>query len=241
MGNRLPVKCLRKRADKVKIRAIVFDFDGLIIDTETPWYQAYKEVFATYDVDLPLEVWGKVIGTTFDVFDPIEYLQKQAGQNVDRKEIVAATRIIFDEIMSTQQLRLGVLRYLQTAQKLGLKIGLATSSNRRWIDTYFERYDLGHYFETIMTADDVDEVKPNPALYLQAMDALGVQGHETIVFEDSLNGLRAAKAAGAYCVVVPNRVTSFMTFEKHDLRISSMGDVTLENILTRIETRNISE
>lgn len=218
----------------MKFKAIIFDFDGLIIDTETPWYRAYKEVFARYDVDLSMDVWGKCIGTTFDAFDPFEYLQNRSGQLIDREEIIAETRVIFDDIMRNQELRPGVVQYLQTAEQLGLKVGLASSSNRKWIDTYLERYNLSAFFQTIMTADDVDEVKPNPELYIKAMDGLSAEGSETIAFEDSLNGLHAAKAAGAYCVIVPNRVTSHMKFEQHDARISSMAEVPLESVLARL-------
>lgn len=223
-----------RERDKLKVKAIIFDFDGLVIDTETPWYRAYKEVFARYDVDLSMDVWGKCIGTTFDAFDPFEYLQNRSGQLIDREEIIAETRVIFDDIMRNQELRPGVVQYLQTAEQLGLKVGLASSSNRKWIDTYLERYNLSAFFQTIMTADDVDEVKPNPELYIKAMDGLSAEGSETIAFEDSLNGLHAAKAAGAYCVIVPNRVTSHMKFEQHDARISSMAEVPLESVLARL-------
>lgn len=215
------------------IKAIVFDFDGLIIDTETPWYFAYKEVFKEYGVDLSMEVWGACVGTTFDAFNPFDYLAQESGQVVDQDAIVDKTRAIFKEIMKDQGLRPGVVNYLHKARELDLKIGLASSSNRKWIDSYLESHNLAHYFDSINTADDVEKVKPDPALYIRAMASLNVKGHETLTFEDSLNGLNAAKAAGAYCVIVPNSVTSFMNFEHEDLRISSMDEVELTDILAR--------
>lgn len=216
------------------IKAIVFDFDGLIIDTETPWYLAYKEVFKRYEVDLTMEIWGACIGTTFDAFDPHDYLREQSGQPVTEDEIIAETRAIFNELMAEQGLRAGVLDYLTEAKSLGLGVGLATSSNRKWIDMYFEKLGIGQFFDTVHTADDVERVKPDPELYLKAMQSLGVKGNETIVFEDSLNGLKAAKAAGAYCVIVPNSVTSFMDFEHYDLRLPSMADMSLVELVERV-------
>lgn len=220
------------------IKAIVFDFDGLIIDTETPWYSAYKEVFKRYDVDLSMEIWGACIGTTFDAFDPHDYLREQSGQHITNEEIIDETRTIFNELMAEQELRAGVLDYLREAKSLGLAVGLATSSNRKWIDLHFAKLGIGEYFDTVYTADDVERVKPDPELYMKAMETLGVKGHETIVFEDSLNGLKAAKAAGAFCVIVPNNVTSFMDFKDYDLRLSSMAEMSLAEVVERVGSNN---
>jgi len=215
------------------IKALIFDFDGTIIDTETPWYLAYKEVYQRYGVDLPLEVWGACIGTSFDVFNPFEYLKKESGQSIDPNHIRAETKVIFQQLMKEQGTRPGVVPYLAKAKELGLSVGLASSSNRKWIESYLSSLELTHYFDTVVTSDEVEKVKPDPELYLRAMASLQVKGEETIAFEDSKNGLNAAKDAGAYCVIVPNQVTSYMNFENYDLRISSMDEVELSSILAR--------
>lgn len=223
------------------IKAVIFDFDGLIIDTETPWYEAYKKVYQQYGVDLSLEIWGACVGSSFDEFDPHEYLEEQLGRSVDRKQVDKETRAEYDRFIKDQGVRPGVINYLKEAKQLGLSIGIASSSKRKWIEPYLDQYKLTEYFDTIVTADDVEKVKPDPELYNKAMNIFQVTGNETIVFEDSLNGLRAAKAAGAYCVIVPNRVTSIMPFEKYDMRLSSMDEIEFSNLLSIINEKSSNE
>lgn len=217
------------------IKAIIFDFDGLIIDTETAWYEAYRDVYReSYNVDLPLDVWAKCIGTSFEVFNPLIYLEERANMKVDRDNVRRETKDRYTYLMKDQTIRPGVLNYLQEAKKEGLKIGLASSSNRRWINEYLKKHELIEYFDSLTTSDDVSKVKPDPELYLRAADLLQVKGKEAIAFEDSLNGLRAAKSAGLYCVIVPNSVTAFLDFDDYDMRLDSMEDVTLKHIINTI-------
>jgi len=216
------------------IKAIIFDFDGLIVDTESAWYEAFKDVFRQYGVDLPLSLWGKCIGTTFEAFDPFDYLEEQLKRNIDREAVVRQTKERHDVLMATRGLRPGVRQYLETAKQRRFGIGLASSSNRNWVEPYLKQYGIIQYFDAILTADNVKKVKPDPELYLKALSSLNVKGEEAVAFEDSLNGLRAAKAAGLYCVVVPNQVTDFMPFENHDLKLGSMEELPLEQVIAAI-------
>ncbi len=219
------------------IRGLIFDFDGLIVDTETPWYNAYKEVYRThYGVDLPLEVWAQCIGTSFDVFNPLDYLEKKAAKPVHRARVQAEARERYSVLMKDEKVRPGVEAYLREAANTGRRIGLASSSARDWVETHLSRHGLLPYFHSIHTSDDVANVKPDPELYIRALDALRLRGNEAIAFEDSLNGSKAAKAAGAYCVAVPNQVTSFMEFAHCDMRLASMEDLPLNEVILRIES-----
>ncbi len=220
------------------IKAIIFDCDGLIIDTETAWYRAIQELYVENELDLPLEVYAQCIGSTLEMFDPYQHLAERLTKPMSMENIRSISKEKYTKLIKDQVLRPGVMEYLQAAKRLGLRIGLASSSSRDWVEHYLKTFEIYDYFDTIRTADDVLLVKPNPELYLQAMKALGVVGEEAIVFEDSLNGLRAAKDAGLYCVVVPNEVTSFMDFTNHDLRINSMADLSLDEVINRIEHNN---
>jgi putative hydrolase of the HAD superfamily len=215
------------------IKAIIFDFDGLILDTETPEYHTYREMFEELGAILPLEEWTKGIGT-HGGFHPLDFLEQQIGSKVDRVQFSGQVETKRHALIENLTIRPGVVNYLLAAQKLGLRIGLASSSSRRWVEYYLRKHELYDYFEVIRTRDDVVKVKPDPELYLQALEQLGVKHTEAIVFEDSLNGLRAAKAAGIYCVIVPNEVTSQLDFVMHDLRLSSMEDMSLEDIINNI-------
>lgn len=217
------------------IKAIVFDFDGLIIDTETVWYHAFREVLLNYQIKLPLEDFAPFIGTHGTVFD--EYLEKQLGQPNLLPEIKRMVSQLHRENIQHVDARPGVREYLEEAKSLGLRIALASSSDREWVEGYLKKLKLLPYFEVIKTEDDVKQVKPDPELYVKAIEALGIQPHEVLAFEDSANGAKAAKAAGVNCVICPNPVTRILAFENYDLRIESMADQSLARVVQQIEAK----
>lgn len=214
------------------IKAVVFDFDGLILDTESVWFECYQEVLRDYHMELALEQFAPSIGTHGTAFR--DYVDLTLGQPGISIQIDQAVNLLHDQKMEHLEARAGVQEYLDEAKRLGLKIGLATSSNRAWIERFLSKLGLIDYFEVIRTSDDVSKVKPDPELYTQVVTALGVAPHEALAFEDSLNGLTAAKAAGLRCTIVPNPVTSFLPFEHHDLRLVSMVDMPLTEVIARM-------
>jgi putative hydrolase of the HAD superfamily len=212
-------------------KAIIFDFDGLIVDTETVWYQAYKETLTELGMDLPLEEFSKVIGTDNDMLHL--FIKAALGESVDLTKIESRVRLNFDAAMQKPVLRDGVLEYLQDAERLGLKIGLASSSSYEWVTGYLSLLNIRHYFSVIQTRETVAKVKPDPELYLLALRALNVEAAEAVAFEDSLNGLLAACAAGIDCVIVPNEVTSELAFNGHHSRLISMKEIPLSSVLSK--------
>ncbi len=216
------------------IKAVVFDFDGLIIDTETPWYDAFREIYGEHGVELPLEVWAQCVGTSHDVFDPYDYLEQCIGKPINRDELRRRISDKHAEMMEGRTIRPGVEHYLRSAKSLGLNIGLASSSTLQWVERFLKQFDLLHYFQCIRTADGVKKVKPDPELYVQALECLGVSAGEAVAFEDSPNGARAAKSAGMRCVIVPNPVTAALAFDQYDLRLESMADMELQQVIERL-------
>lgn len=216
------------------IQAVVFDCDGLLIDTETPWYRVMAEVFEERGQELPLELYGRILGTTDAAFDLLGYLEESTGIPVDRKATTQRMRDRHTELMTREQLRPGVVDYLQQARQLGLQIGLASSSGREWVERHLRENHIFDYFQVIRTSDDVQKVKPDPELYLSALNALGVEPRNAVAFEDSPNGSRAAKAAGMNLVIVPNTLTSMMKFDTYDLRINSMAEMPLQDVLAKL-------
>lgn len=213
------------------IKAVIFDFDGLIMDTETQEYRVIQEMFRENEAELPLEVWGRCIGTSTEAFDVMAYLEEQIGCSVDRDAFSIRRRKKVASALEKEKALPGVEAVLQEAKGLGLRIGLATSSGYEWISLHLRNLGLMDFFECIRTADDVENVKPDPALYVAAAGCLGVQPHEAIAFEDSANGAIAAKRAGMYCVVVPNKVTETMAFGDVDHRLKSMVGLELEALI----------
>lgn len=205
------------------LKAVIFDFDGTIIDTETIWFEVYKEVFKEkFDVELPLEEFVKVIGTTDEVL--YQYIENQVGMKINPREINELANQRFLHKKGILEVREGVKEKLDEAKELGLKIGLASSSSREWVEGFLRQFDLWSYFSVIKTKEDVTKVKPDPALYIKALEELEVEPQEALAIEDSANGAMAAVEAGMKCIVIPNQVTAFLTFHEKTIRSESFID-----------------
>jgi HAD superfamily hydrolase (TIGR01509 family) len=215
------------------LTALIFDFDGLILDTETPDYRAWQEIFAAHGCDLAIDVWARNVGAG-DGFDPYAYLEEQYGRPVDRAAIGRTARQRFRELLGAPAPLPGVVEYLRAAPALGLQIGLASSSSLAWVGGYLGQLGLAGHFAAICTADDVARTKPAPDLYLAAVERLGVAPGQAVALEDSPNGVRAAKAAGLYAVAVPNPVTALMDLSHADLVLPSLAALPLPDLLARL-------
>jgi putative hydrolase of the HAD superfamily len=214
------------------IKAVVFDFDGLIIDTETVWFECFNEVLASYGIDFPIDVFSRCIGTHGT--EMMDYITAKIGTDEQARNVQAVAAELHKKKIVSVQAREGVRDYLEEARRLGLRIGLASSSNRQWIESFLLSLDLSNYFEVIKSSNDVAKVKPDPELYLRAVEALGVEPGEALAFEDSVNGSKAAKAAGLWCVIVPNPVTEKLVFENYDFRLRSMSDQSLTDVIRQL-------
>lgn len=217
------------------IQAVVFDFDGLILDTETNEFKAWQDVFRHYGAELALDVWSGVIGTDMlSVFDPYNHLAGLTGREIDRDAVRRMHKENFVKRMESEQIRPGVVSALDQARRLGLAIGLASSSSRDWVVGYLTKYGLRDCFDCIRTRDDVAKVKPDPELYILALECLGVKPREALAFEDSANGAAAAYAAGLHCVVVPNAVTEGLVFGPHSKRLSTLEGLDLQRLIEEL-------
>jgi putative hydrolase of the HAD superfamily len=213
------------------IKALVFDFDGLIIDTETPSYFAFRQVYQEYGVELPVALYAKCVGTSMDHFNPYTYIAECVTETIDLEIFKSRFKAIYADLLKEAAIRPGVLAYLEEAKRLNLKVGLASSSHMVWIEPYLIKHQLTGYFDSFSTADEVANVKPDPELYLLALQKLGVTASEAVSFEDSLNGFRAASAAGLHTVIVPNELTKDFAFADYHLMIPSMEDLSLAYLI----------
>jgi HAD superfamily hydrolase (TIGR01509 family) len=213
--------------------ALIFDFDGLIIDTESPEFQAWTEIFVAHEVELDLATWAVGIGT-LSTLDPYAELEKRVGRAIDRAEVRALRKQRHGELLALEPIRPGVLDYISEGRRLGMGIGVASSSPRSWVADHLTRLGIIDLFDCLCTSDDVVTVKPDPALYLLALDKLGAKADESIAFEDSPNGILAAKRAGLFCVAVPNPLTSQLPLELADVRLDSMADLPLTELVIRL-------
>ena len=214
------------------IRALLFDFDGLIVDTETPSYASWQEVYREHGQELPLERWAAIIGT-IGAFEPLDYLEELHGP-IDREAVKTRRQEHELELLEIEELRPGILDYLEEAKRRGLGTAIVSSSSRRWVDRHVVRLERTQDFDEIVTADrDPERAKPRPTLYLEALERLGVRPTEAIAFEDSPNGVKAAKAAGIFTVAVPNSVTVSLGLDDADLVLDSLAEVPLDEVIRR--------
>lgn len=213
------------------LRALVFDFDGLILDTELPAYLTVKAEFAAHGVDLPLAEWLDIIGRV-DHDHWLDWLERVSDVPIQR-EIVHARRLAkHHEMVSSKSVLPGVVEVLDQADGLGIPAAVASSSHRAWVDGHLDRLGLLSRFASTVTRDDVERAKPWPDLFLAAMDRLGTAPGETVALEDSHNGCRAAKAAGMVCVVAPNELTRRQDLSHADLVVASLLEVDLGHVAT---------
>ena len=186
-----------------RFKAIAFDFDGLIVDTEVPEYEAWLSIFRSFGADLPLSVWTPHIGGRgFDIYAHLEGL---ARKRIDRDEVRRQHRVAFGALFEDAVPLPGVEDYIACARERGLRIGIASSSPRSWVSPKLEHIGLAEAFDTVVCSDDVGSAKPDPASYLKALTDLGVTSEEAFALEDSPNGVQGAKNAGLICVAVPQR------------------------------------
>lgn len=218
------------------IRALIFDFDGLILDTELPDFLSWQEIYKEYGGCLPLSAWATCIGTSEDAFDPLDFLEAQRGQPVDREAIRSKREQRVIELVRKQPILPGVENYITDAKRLSLKLGLTSCSSRDWVTGHLSRLGLMEHFDCVRCADDVRYVKPAPELYHAVLDAFGVQAGEAIALEDSPNGILAAKRAGIFCVAVPNPLTRHLSLDQADLQLTFLADLPLEKLLWEIQS-----
>jgi HAD superfamily hydrolase (TIGR01509 family) len=218
----------------VAVRGLLFDFDGLIIDTETPSMASWQEVYREHGQELPLEQWVTLVGTIGAPFDPYGHLEELAGP-LDRESVLRRRRDHELSLTDVEDLRPGILEYLEDARALGLKTAIVSSSSQDWINRHLVRLERAEHFEAIVAADhDTARAKPAPTLYLEALDQLELGPAEAIAFEDSPNGIKAAKAAGIFCVAIPNPVTATLGFDEADLVLDSLADLPLRALIERV-------
>ena len=215
--------------------AIVFDFDGVIIDTETPLYLSWREIFDRYDAHLDLDLFASFIGGTY--FDIHAHLEEQTGLTLDRDQIGEERKADYRRLLAANPILPGIVDYLTNAATSRIPVGLASNSDRRWVTSHLADRGLLSHFSVLKTREDVDEGKPNPSIYLAAVDELGTDPHMAIAIEDSANGVRSAKVAGLFTVAVPNPVTKHHSLDAADLVVDSLADLAFPRLLELARSR----
>lgn len=213
------------------IQALIFDFDGLILDTESPLVQAWQEIYRSYELELPVEHWAQMLGQSTDPPEAYEHLEQQIASAVDRERIKQQRIAREAELIQDQKPLPGVEALIEEATLRGFQLAIASSSDHAWVEGHLARLNLIGHFKAILCAEDVRSTKPAPDLYMRALQDLGLQAQDAIALEDSAYGGQAALAAGLACVVIPNAITRLASFEEGLIMLDTLEGVYLDDLL----------
>lgn len=192
--------------------AVLFDFDGVLVDTEWAIYQAWLRTFRRHGHDLPLSLYTRCIGSDFDAWSPKVHLEDLTKLGIDWEELDSARQVEIRAELEKEGPMEGIPELLAAIQSLGIAQAVASSSSHHWVDGWLEKLGLRENFRQVICKGDAPRIKPAPDLYLAAAAKLGVEPAACLVIEDSHNGMLAARAAGMRTWIVPNRVTAGLDF-----------------------------
>jgi HAD superfamily hydrolase (TIGR01509 family) len=206
-------------------KAVLFDFDGVLVDTEWAIYDAWHRTFRENGHPLPLEVYNQCIGSDFNTWSPKTHLEELTGAAFDWHDLDSKRQEKIESDLAGEGPMPGVVELLEALSSLGISRAVVSSSSPHWVDGWLERLDLRKHFDQVVRRGDAPRIKPAPDLYLEAAKRFGLVPAECLVIEDSLNGVKAAIAAGMPVWAVPNRVTACLEFSLADATLSDLSAV----------------
>jgi len=222
------------------IEAVIFDFDGLLVDTETCMYKAWEALLSPYQVAVSqLQVAG-LVGCSAPATDLYHAYRQASGETISDKSIVDLVLAKAYQLIESISEREGVLDYLIHAKALGLKIALATSSEQSHYLPILQRLGLSHFFDLMVGAEQIapEKRKPQPDIYLHTLEKLGVSASRAIAFEDSPPGVAAARAAGIRTVAVANTLTRHLDLSGANLTLNAMTDIPLVPLIHHLSEKS---
>lgn len=214
------------------LKALIFDFDGLILDTETPEVQVWQKIYREHGFELPVGEWAKIIGGYgISDFDPARHLEQLSEGALKAEETKARYRREADSLIQASPILPGVKELIEEGKRAGLKVAIGSSSPHAWVDGHAKRLGIFDWFDDVICGDDVPpgRTKPNPDIYLKALERLNVASGEAAVLEDSPNGVLAARRANIFVVAVPNPLTAQLGVAG-DLTVSSLAELSLQKL-----------
>jgi HAD superfamily hydrolase (TIGR01509 family) len=209
--------------------AIVFDFDGLIVDTEGAGFISWLEVYERFGAELNLNDWSHATGY-IGGFDPAVHLERLLGRRLDWSQLIPEREARNWALTLQARTLPGIEPLFQAARERGLRIGVASNSGNGWVEDGLKRLGLRTLVDAVVTREMVLNPKPAPDVYLKTAQALGIEPNRAVALEDSEPGCRAAKQAGMKAVAIPNRFSERQDFKVADLIVRSAEDLDLKRL-----------
>ena len=209
------------------LAAIVFDFDGLIVDTENPGFISWQEIYQEFGATLRIDDWRHATGYVGG-FDPAIHLEQILCRRLDWSQLVPKREARNWELTLQAKALPGIEPLLRNARERQLRIGVASNSENGWVEGGLRRLGLRDYVDTVVTRDMVVNPKPAPDIYLKTVQTLQVEPGNAVALEDSEPGCRAAKQAGLRAIAIPNRFSERQDLTVADLVVKSATDLNLD-------------
>ncbi len=199
-------------AGRMQFSAVLFDFDGILVDTEWAIYEAWYRTFRAHGHPLPLETYTQCIGSDFDTWSPKVHLEELTGRSFDWHQLDETRQVEIRRDLEQAGPMPGAVPLLEKLAAAGVPTAVVSSSSHQWVDGWLEKLRLASYFRAVVCRGDAPRIKPAPDLWLEALRRLGSPAEKCLAIEDSLNGVKSAKAAGLTVWAVPNRTTACLDF-----------------------------
>ncbi len=210
-------------------KGIIFDFDGVLVDTEWAIYQSWVHLYAREGQTIPIETYAPCLGAGYTHWDPAEHLEKLTGRHYDWELETPARQAMLEADLERMGLMHGAAKLMDWCVAQGIGLTVASSSSRRWVQGWLEKLGIYHRFAGVFTRTDGYAVKPAPDLFEAARLCLGLEKADCLIVEDSENGTIAARNAGIPCVAIPNRMTAQSDFSAATTLCSSLSQL-LDNL-----------
>jgi HAD superfamily hydrolase (TIGR01509 family) len=214
----------------LKLQSLIFDFDGLIVDTEKPGFDSWNEIYADFGQRLTLDDWRGATGYVGG-FDPGVHLEALVGRKLDWPNLAPRRDARNWELTLKQGVLPGIRELMLAAVNADIPVGVASNSGFGWVNDGLERLGLRNLVQAIVTRDMVLNPKPAPDVYLKAAETLQVSPAFSVALEDSEPGCRAAKAARMRAVAIPNQFSERQDLSVADLVVPSAKVLSLERLV----------
>lgn len=204
---------------------LIFDFDGVLVDTEWAIYRSWVTLYAREGQEISIQTYAPCLGAGYSHWDPAAHLESLTGKKYDWELETPRRQAQLEAELAEMGLMDGAAELLEWCRSEGIGMTVASSSSRRWVAGWLERLGIMDYFQGVFCRTDGYAVKPNPALFHAAQACLGLSADECLIIEDSENGTIAAQNAAIPCVAVPNRMTCYSDFSRARWKMANLQEL----------------
>ncbi len=220
----------------MRIDAVVFDFDGVIIDTETARYEVWKRIFQEHNQVLPRDIWVKSIGRTEYFISPYDLLMQLTGKSIDYDTLRNYEKSMEEYYIAQKPLTAGLLERIDEARNAGGRFAIASSASRRYVEKHLKDRGIEKLFDVLVCRDDVNRHKPHPQPYLRALELLDAAIDYSFAVEDAPAGIEAAVSAGLFCIAVAGNMTRDMDQSRAHYIVEFLDEFTFKSLVERKNT-----